>query len=198
MILREGNSSHDFDALVSPNAAYQEQVYQLIDSAHRDGWLLELLATLLAERHDTAPFTKAAAPIYRQLLAGLPLDSATPAASASAERRPKTPILPTIISLEEELIQKLPQKKPVSLMSVGSPRDWATGGRCGDFLEKNGFSVVERLTLAIAVPAQEEEITVYDEGARYYVIIAPSGERYAPLHRAVDALVKDYRRRLKK
>jgi Effector-associated domain 1 len=41
--LREGSTPRFFDAIVSPTADFEQQVFQLVDRAEKEGWLLALL-----------------------------------------------------------------------------------------------------------------------------------------------------------
>jgi Effector-associated domain 1 len=72
--LREGSPSRSFDALVTPSADYGQQVFQLIDRADKDGWLLELISRLLTVRSGNALFSAKLQPIADRLAAGHSLD----------------------------------------------------------------------------------------------------------------------------
>lgn len=61
--LAESDPSRDFDRLTSPGAAYDQQIYQLIDRANDEGWLVQLLDTLLQERAENTTFVRTVAPV---------------------------------------------------------------------------------------------------------------------------------------
>ena len=86
MTLAEAAHSRDLDTYVSRAASHRDQVFQLIDTADREGWLDELIETLLKGRARNRAFTEAVQPIKDRLKAGHMLDD--PAGPAS--RPPST------------------------------------------------------------------------------------------------------------
>jgi Effector-associated domain 1 len=75
--LREGTPTRGFDEFVTSTSDYGTQVFQLIDRANKDGWLRELINTLLAVRAGNQLFAAKVQPIADRLAAGNSLDDLT-------------------------------------------------------------------------------------------------------------------------
>ena len=65
--LGEGTPSWDFDALVTADAAYDKQISELIRRANNEGWIGDLVDTVLEARKGNARFVAAVGPIADQI-----------------------------------------------------------------------------------------------------------------------------------
>ena len=65
--LGEGTPSRDFDALVTADAAYDKQISELIRRANNEGWIGDLVNTVLEARKGNARFVAAVGPIADQI-----------------------------------------------------------------------------------------------------------------------------------
>jgi len=77
-------------------------------------------------------------------------------------------------AIGEELVQKLPRGKPITLQSIGSQRDQAVADEYQQFLQSRGINVAERHIIGMLVPPPDQKISILDMGQKVVVTIAPS------------------------
>jgi DNA/RNA endonuclease G (NUC1) len=68
--LAEATPGRDFNALVSPTANYNRQVFELVDRAIDEGWIGDLVATVLELRAGNVKFVAKVRPVAEALQAG--------------------------------------------------------------------------------------------------------------------------------
>jgi chaperonin GroEL len=93
LTLDDGSPPRNFDAIVPPEVDYDQQVFHLIDRADKEGWLHELIDTLLAARADKKSFVAKLQPIAGRLAAGHSLNDLPAETVAESSREAVEDIL---------------------------------------------------------------------------------------------------------
>jgi hypothetical protein len=76
-------------------------------------------------------------------------------------------------AIAEELVGKLSPGKPVTLMAVGSPSDWAVGTEYASFIQGRGFNV-NLNRIGAQIPPPDHPITINDSPNMTFVTIFPA------------------------
>lgn len=77
-------------------------------------------------------------------------------------------------SIAEQLVNKLPAGKPITLQSVGSASDQAVADQYQQFLQSRGFHVAQRNIIGMMAPPPDRKISILDTATTVVVTIAPS------------------------
>jgi len=75
--------------------------------------------------------------------------------------------------LGAQLLAHMPEKKSVSLKTVGSAADQKVGDTTQKFLEDHGFAV-QRTTIGTLSPPPDHPFTFFDTPNAYSIVVAPS------------------------
>jgi hypothetical protein len=72
-----------------------------------------------------------------------------------------------------QLLAHMPEKKPVSLQTVGSAADQQVGDSVKKFLEDHGFTV-KRMSIGVMAPPPDRPFSFLDTPNQYVITVAPS------------------------
>ena len=78
-------------------------------------------------------------------------------------------------AIADQLVGKLPRRKPIDVVAVGSPADWEVVGQYAEYLKTKGFAVRLSRIGMISSPPPDQKIKVGDASdPAVGVIIAPN------------------------